>query len=172
MMLSTRLSQTSHCLLRKWTCFACLCGLGTLKIDGLGRAHYPSEAKNFGAFWGSLELIIGNMFWYCSRKRPKSRWHLRAWQSCYLIPEVAGPLLAWWRCVLLPAHWGAEDGQSHWWEECPDQQATFWRLQYLQAVFFLLLRIPSFLKSIYSWSAFPLVLTVPEHCNKSALICC
>lgn len=124
MIRSTRLSQTSHCLLCKRTYFSCLCALGTLEIDGLGEAHFWRQAKNPDAFPGSLEWDIGNVFHYSPRNRLQSRWHFRAWQSCRLIPEAAHAVLAWWQRVLLLTCWGNKDGQGCQWEEYPGQLAV------------------------------------------------
>lgn len=108
-------NNTSHC--------DYLYALRILEIDGTREAYFRGEAKNLDAFWGSISWAIGSMFWYCHWSRPGSRWHVRVWQSCCFISEVACPVLAWWQCVLPATHWSMEARQSLQGEDSPDGQA-------------------------------------------------
>lgn len=111
----TTLSHTSHC--------AYLYALRILEIDGTREAYFPGEAKNLDASWGSLAWAIGSTLWYCHWSRPGSRWHVRVWQPCLFISEMACPVLARQQCVLPATHWSMETRQSLQWEDSPDGHA-------------------------------------------------
>lgn len=80
---------------------------------GPWKSPFPKMQNNSDAYWSFLVWAIGNVFLYCFRDRPKSRWHFLTWQS-YSISGL--PLLAWWQHVLLLNLWGMEDRKSHWWK--------------------------------------------------------